>query len=256
MQISMKHTILTLASFFLLGCTGNSLTEEIANEEKGTIVLTLSSPDELYTETRAELADISGYIFTLNNANGNKTQLSFNKEPGKNSFIATAYSGTYTLTAENVSKEASETGKGKPYYTGTSAQFTVEGRTIIHTSIAMGRPKNAKISISIDDSFSSLYDLKKIVLSTPSRTLELLGNDNLEAFFFPENGTLAYTIQAEAKKNSHVQEIPTSGVTGTLTIEAGKYYPVTLQASPATGIIIPLGDDNWNDEFDAKQERY
>lgn len=247
---------MALASLPLMGCTGNSLTEEIPNDGKGTIVLTLSSLNEEYAETRAELTDISGYIFTLTEENGNKTQLSFNKEEGKNSFIASAFSGTYTLTAENTSREASETGNGQPYYTGTSAQFTIETGNTINTSIAMGRPQNAKISFSIDSSFSDLYDLKKITLSTTTRTIELLNTDNLEVFFFPEDGTLSYTIQAEAKKNSHVQEMPASGIQGTLSIEAGKYYPITLLANPATGIIIPIGENDWDGEFNAKQQRY
>lgn len=256
MQMSMKYTTIGIISFFILGCANESLTEVVANEDKGTIVLSLTSSNDGYTKTRATLTDISGYIFTLTEENGNKTQLQFNKEEGSGSFIANAFSGTYTLTAESVSHEDAEEGAGKTYYMGTSTLFSVESGKTTHTSIDMGSPKNAKISFTIDSSFSDLYDLEKIALSTSSRTVELLSADNLEVFFFPEGGTLSYTIQAKAKKNSHVQEMPATGVSGSLSIEAGKYYPLTLSANPVTGIIIPLGDDDWDGEFNAKQERF
>lgn len=256
MQMSYKNAIILLMFLFFEGCANESLLDDMVNEEKGTIVLSLISTDDGYEETRATVTDISGYIFTLTEESGNKTQLQFNKEDGNNSFIANVYSGTYTLTVESSSKEDAQAGVGKTYYAGTSVPLIVESGKNIHTSIDMGYPKNAKISFSIENSFSDLYDLEKITLSTSTRTVELQGNDNFDVFFFPEDEAISYTIQAEAKKNSHVQEMPVEGVSGSLQIEAGKHYPLTLSANPVTGIIIPLGENEWNGEFNAPKVRF
>ena len=69
------------------------------------------------------------------------------------------------------------------------------------------------------------------------------------AYFKP--GTITYTILGTAKSGSHVQEIPSDGTTGTLAIEAGKAYPLTIKANPIDGYVrIDIGTEDHTGSFD------
>ena len=234
MQITHPHTLLILAwlaiSQLCAGCSAEDITAE-APTEMGVLCLSLSSGDEFVrVETRAEqsLTDWSGYTFTLNDG----TPISFTD--GK----AIIPAGTYTLSATN--STAVVGGYTGALYEG-STSFTLNAGELETVELALGAPKNAKVTVTIDETFSNLYTFSSLALNDGTKTNTIESID--KAAFFPAttNTTLTYTLTAAAKKDSHVQDI--TNATGTVTIEAGKHTTITLGISPIDNdlIIIPNG---------------
>lgn len=247
-------------SLLFLGGWGISLLVSCAAEEdalyakdaaQGRIVLSMPQL-EPFLEVRAEqtLTDFAGYTFTLKGTNSdgwtvNET-LQLQKEGKQYSCIIPA--GNYTLTADNAT--AAVAGNGAAYYNGTSPQFSLTPGGNVAVSISLGKPQNAMISLSIDDSFSRLYDLTTVNLTDGERTVSLTTPGN--AFFMiPASGRLSYTIQAKARSGSHVSDLPADGITRSLTVSAGNAYPIRLTAKAIEDMLIEIGNGSHGGEFNA-----
>ena len=123
-------------------------------------------------------------------------------------------------------------------------------------TIEMGKPQNTRIDLTLEESFKKLYDLQSLTLSDGSRTISL-DSINLKGFMMvPENNTLTYTIQATAKKGSHVTDLPAEGLTKTLTVKAGYAYPIHLTAQAIKDMMIGIGNGSHNGAFDAPAEKF
>ena len=232
----------------LSGCLNEDTQPQPERSVEGRIVLSLSGI-EVFTdaETRAAqtLDDYTGYVFTLNGTaveSGTVTNQVITLD-GAGSAIIEA--GTYTLTASNLA--ASQTGNGCPYYEGTSAEFNLGVGGTQPVSIAMGAPKNAKLTIVEDDAtFSSKYE--NATLSIGGRTFNLSPEATGTIAYLPAGTSVSYTVSAAAKRGSHVTDI--TSATGTIDLTAGCYHTLTLRANPVTGELIPIVSGSHNGEFD------
>ena len=233
----LNHKIKTLLGLVAIITMATNCSNEVMEEtpKDGIIRLSLTSEPAIMVdvETRAtQTADPKDYTI----------KLSRETDPLDISRPIIRPAGEYTITA------TSKTGvNNAPYYEG-STTFTLNAGEEKDVNIDLGAPKNAQINVSFDDSFTQLYENYNVTFSDGTHTTSPLITDGT-AYFMPS--TISYTIQGTAKKNSHVQEIPTNGITGNLTLEAGKVYPLTIKANPISGYVrIDFGTEDHFDSFD------
>lgn len=229
---------LVATSWIATSCQSEDSPYSEGGARTGRIVLSLHDV-ELFTEviTRAT-GNIDDYSYTLNGTDvGGNAVSSLPVTFTDGSAIVPA--GTYTLTATT-----SESAKDEaPWYEGTSGSFTICVGGSADVNINLGAPKNAKIDVVFDDSFTNLYESysltigEKIVTST--------------AYVAP--GEVTYTIKASAKADSHVSDLPAEGMTATLTVEAGKSYPLTITANTISDLLMGFGEGTHSGAFDAKR---
>lgn len=248
--------IVTCLSWVFFSCQSEKLSPD-TSYAKGRILFSMPTAEPFIEDgTRATLADTTGYTFTLSGTDTEEHPINGIIKFEDNSCIIPA--GTYTLTADN--KTAAVFGLGAPYYNGTSAEFRLEaGGTETVPTIEMGKPKNTRINLTLDKSFTDLYDLQSLTLSDGSdgsRTISLDDNHLQGYMMVPKNNTLTYTIKATAKSGSHVTDLPAEGLTKTLTVTAGYAYPIHLTAQAIEDMMIGIGNGSHNGEFDAPAEKF
>ena len=249
--------IVTCLSWSFFSCQSEKLSPD-TSYAKGRIIFSLPTAEpfiEVGTRTTQTLTDLTGYTFTLSSTDTEGNTINRVITFKDNSCIIPA--GTYTLTADNKAAAAPVPGLGAPYYRGTSAEFSLEaGGTVTVPTIEMGKPKNTRIDLTLDESFTDLYDLQSLTLSDGSRTISLDASNRQGFMMVPENNTLTYTIKAKAKKDSHVTDLPAEGLTKTLTVTAGYAYPIHLTAQAIKDMMIGIGNGSHGGEFDAPAEKF
>lgn len=258
---SSKYLAFALLAMTMLlsGCLSEDTQPQPEQSVKGRVVF--AAPEiEVYTAaeiTRSSvqtLSDYTGYTYTLTG-----TSLIDEHAINQSGALATLMSGapmemeagTYRLTVSNES--ATQTGQGFPTYSGYS-DFTLHVDQTLSVTIAMGKPSNTKLTIVLDndeddakDTFAELYE--SVTFTADGRQINLSDAVAGTVAYYPVGtGTLNYTIQAAAQSGSHVTDI--SGATGSITVEAGKAYTLTLSANPVTGELIPVVSGTHTGEFD------
>lgn len=222
-----------------------------AQSQLGTIELSLTSDPELQIVTRAEqpLTDITRYTFTIQGtkADGTAVDATITPQQSNSSFSAVFEAGTYILTAASKASQDEA-----PWYHGETKSFTLNAGEARSVTLSLGKPQNAEISVIFDDSFTDLYENYR--LSVGNKSIDANSATN-KLYIMPTEEGITYTIHATAKEESHAQEIPSTGVSGTLTVAAGCSYPLTIKASPVTGIIIPLANGTHSGAFNVKPRR-
>lgn len=252
--------MLAVGLFVVAGCRQDEAPTESVG--MGGIRLALTSEPDVYVATRAEkpLTDIGDLEFLLSGTSAESGEISLHPiqfiAQGDGNCTAVFEVGTYTLTVRTkkaVSEGAQGNSFGAPFYSGTTTQFQISKGADTSVSLALGAPQNTKISTQTDASFAALYDLADVTLEADGRTA-VLSDPAHEAYFaVPADGKISYTIHAAAKAGSHAQEIAESGITGSLTVEAGHAYTLTLKANPVTGILLPVVGGEHNGTFDVKR---
>ena len=237
-----QHTLLVLAwlaaGWLCAGCSAEDIQAE-APDAMGVLCLRMSS-DEAYAkvETRAAqpLDDWTGFTFKLN---GNS--ITFTDDG-----LAIIPAGTYTLSATNSDSDAVGGGYTGALYEG-STDFTLNAGEQKEVTLSLGAPKNAKVTVALDETFTSLYTFSSLALNDGTETKTL--TSTIQAVFFPatDNTTLYYTLVANAKQGSHVQDI--TAATGTVTIATGKHTNSTLSVNPITGYITIESGEPYTGEF-------
>lgn len=217
-----------------MGCSSEDSQIEAPNN-MGVLCLQMYS-DEAYvqSETRAShtLSDFSGYTFTLNDQ-----PITFSN--GK----AVIPEGSYTLTATN--SASVDAGYAGPLYTGTTSFSLVAGeyKTV---ELNLGSPKNAMLTVVLSEDFNNLYTLSSLTLNDGKKGYTLESTE--QAAYFPAKATtLNYTLVADAKAGSHVEDI--TGATGTVGITAGTHTTLTLYVNPITGYITIESGGSHSGEF-------
>ena len=233
--------ILAVLAFGMLGsgCSNEDSHVEVP-EPMGILCLHMSS-DEVYVQagTRAvqTLKDWSGFQFTLDNGTAS-TSLVFNN--GRASVAV----GTYTLHATN--SASVDNGYSGALYSGTET-FSINAGEQKAVTLALGKPKNSKVTVSLSSDFAEKYDLKTLTLNDGTRdiTISSVG----QAAYFPTSATqLTYTLVADAKAGSLVQDI--TSATGSVTIDAGKHTTLNLQINPIDpNLVVIETDTDYNGEF-------
>lgn len=254
---SPKILLFMLLTLLLSGCMNeDTLPQKEEQSVMGRIVLNLSDIDVYVdAQTRATtLSNFDGYVFTLKGKTDKNVDVNdeipfIASTDEDNKPIAVGYfdAGTYKLTVSN--QEASLDKNGCAYYEKTTEEsFHFDVGETIKLTIDMGAPQNAKVTLKQEGSFSTLYNNVCVTLTAGGRSVDIGdATDCYSEAFFPA-GTLSYSISASAIRNSHVTDI--TGAEGTITLQAGKAYTITLTASPVTGQIIPLIEGTHNDVFD------
>ena len=233
--------ILAVLAFGMLG-TGcsNEDTQVEAPKLMGVLHLNMSS-DEVYVHagTRAvqTLTDWREYQFTLDNGT-TSTPLVFTD--GK----AIIEAGTYTLSATNAASV--DNGYASALYSGAET-FSInagEQKTVI---LALGKPKNSKVTVSSSSAFAEKYELESLTLNDGTRNVSI-SSVGQETYFPASVSQLTYTLVANAKAGSHVQDI--TSATGTIAISAGTHTPITLNLNPIDPNLVIIGTgENHNGEF-------
>ena len=246
-------TILLCTTALLLSACQQDSDNQPADGQ-ATIALSLGDA-QLFTElqTRAEVpvADLSNYVFTISGTT--ISGASVTNQPLDVNYDGTAQvnAGTYTVTADN--RDEANKDYGRPWYNGASESFTINVNETKPVSIALGKPKNARLMMAIDESFSNLYENPVLTLSDGSRSVTLTTTEEDCYFIIPADGALAYTITAEAKAGSHATDMPQSS--GYVEVQAGYNTTVTLKASGPEGFIIPVVGGEHTGVFDVKTMR-
>lgn len=227
MQITHPHTLLILA-WLAIGqlCTGCSA-EDIAGEdasEMGVLCLQMSSGEDfVQVETRAEQT-LTDWTFKLNDE-----PISFTDDRK-----ATIPAGTYTLSATNANARAVDGGYKGALYEGYK-EFTLNAGEHKTIELDLGKPQNAKVTIELSSEFTRLYTFSSLTLKEGEKGGHTLTSAKQVAYFPATNTTLSYTLVANAKQYSHVQDI--TGASGTVTIAPGTHTTLTLDVNPITGYI-------------------
>lgn len=233
--------ILAVLAFGMLGsgCSNEESQVEVP-KPMGILCLNMSS-DEVYVQadTRAvqTLTDLSGFQFTLYNGT-TSTPLVFTD--GK----AVIEAGTYTLSATN--SASVDNGYGGALYSGAET-FSINAGEQKAVTLALGKPKNSKVTVSPSSAFAEKYDLKTLTLNDGTRNITI--SSVSEAAYFPTSATqLTYTLVADAKAGSLVQDIISA--TGSVTIDAGKHTTLNLQINPIDPNLVVIDTDtDYNGEF-------
>ena len=233
--------ILAVLAFGMLGsgCSNEDSHVEVP-EPMGILCLNMSS-DEVYVQagTRAvqTLSDWSGFQFTLDNGTAS-TPLVFNN--GRASVAV----GTYTLHATN--SASVDNGYSGALYSGTET-FSINAGEQKAVTLALGKPKNSKVTVSLSSDFAEKYDLKTLTLNDGTRDITI--SSVAQPAYFPTSATrLTYTLVADAKAGSKVQDI--TSATGSVTIDAGKHTTLNLQIHPIDpNLVIIETDTDYNGEF-------
>ena len=206
-----------------------------APNNKGVLRLQMSSNQHyIDIETRATLSseELAKYTFTLNTGQ----ELDFTN----GEVIIEA--GTYTLSATNA--DAVDGGYTAPMYSG-SIDFTLNAGESKALALDLGMPKNAMVTVALSDEFSAKYDLSLMTLSDGTKSTTLTA-DNTIAYFPATATTISYTLVANAKAGSHVQDI--TNAKGTITIAAGTHTPVTLKLNPIDPNLIRIETGGTHDD--------
>ena len=232
---------LAVLAFGMLGsgCSNEDSHVEVP-EPMGILCLNMSS-DEVYVQagTRAvqTLTDWSGFQFTLDNVTAS-TPLVFTDGQ------AIVEAGTYTLSATN--SASVDNGYGGALYSGAET-FSINAGEQKVVTLALGKPKNSKVTVSLSSDFAEKYDLKTLTLNDGTRdiTISSVG----QAAYFPTSASqLTYTLVADAKAGSLVQDI--TSATGSVTIDAGKHTTLNLQINPIDPNLVVIDTDtDYNGEF-------
>ncbi len=223
-----------------------------AEKSSGRVVLRMSEAEpfvKVGTRAGQTLTDFSGYTFTLKGDGMDDREVVFTKEGDVYSSIIPA--GTYTLSADNGA--AAVSGNGTAYYSGTSSSFTLGVGEVVLVSIDLGSPKNAEVKLCVDGTFSDLYDLTEVTFDDGTDRTVTLNNSGTVYLMIPADGKMAYNIKATAKAGSHVSDMPTDGLNGSIAVEAGKTYTLNLTAKAIADMLIEIGDGEHNGEFNAPQ---
>ena len=233
--------ILAVLAFGMLGIGCSSEDTQVeAPKLMGVLHLNMSS-DEVYVHagTRAvqTLTDWSGFQFTLDNGT-TSTPLVF--ADGK----AVIEAGTYTLHATN--SASVDNGYSGALYSGTET-FSINAGEQKAVTLALGKPKNSKVTVSLSSDFAEKYDLKTLTLNDGTRDITI--SSAAQMAYFPTSATqLTYTLVADAKAGSLVQDI--TSATGSVTIDAGKHTTLNLQINPIDPNLVVIDTDtDYNGEF-------
>lgn len=221
------------------------------------VVLTTASTPA--SRAALPVADAADYIYILSGTESDGTpvtDISVTFSADGNSLVAYVAAGTYTLAADNFA--ASQEGSAAPYYSGTSANFTVLGGESTTVTLDLGAPRNARIDLTYADTFTALYENPSLTITSDVTTRTLSGVDATTAYVMvpdaPGTATVTYTLRATAKAGSHVSDLPAEGLSANLTLQAGHAYPLTISSRSIADQLISFGNGEHTGTFDAQHK--
>lgn len=240
--VSFKSFVVLLLSLLMVtGCRQEDIRPQKESDGMGRIVLSLSNSDvylDIGTRVETNLVDFTGYVFTLIK-DGEESGKTIDFEDG--TYILEA--GIYKLKVDNW--DISGKGTMAPYYSKTSEPFEVKAGEMTPVEIKLGKPKNAMVTVEVDQTFQDRYILEKFSLDGREVKDDISGP---LYFAVPEGGKLSYALSAKAKSEKHITDITSAG--GSIEIASGYHTTLTLKATPVSGELIPVIDGDYDSEFD------
>ena len=237
--------ILLLIATTLVACQNENIPDIDDNATTGRIVLSLQDV-EVFTEvTTRATGNVANYTYTLSGTASDGTTVT-NQAVTFTNGSAIIPAGTYTLTATSITAQ-----DAAPWYQGTSAPFELGIGDTQAITIDLGKPKNAAIAITFDDSFTTLYENYSVTIgehSVPNASAPGITT------LYTIPGEITYTITGSAIAGTHVSDIPKAGITGTLTVAAGTSYPLHITAQSITDLMIGIDNGIHAGAFDVKRK--
>lgn len=216
-----KFFTLALASLMLLSCSKDSIWN---TQEQGQLSVNVEQGASIFVETKAASTDNFNLKIVKN---GGKVEYD-----GKVSAFTspmTLPTGTYTVSAENITAEEALAGRGKQRLADTKENVTVSANqtnTITLNCVMV----NSQVSFAFDETFKSAFDMANTQI-TESSTRGIVWSkdatlDSEIAYFQP--GTLNYTITTKRAGEDKTY-------TGQVEMAAKTWHKLTVKASVVNG---------------------
>ena len=240
-----KFFTLALASLMLLSCSKDSIWNA---QEQGQLSVNVEQGASIFVETKAASTDNFNLKIVKN---GGKVEYD-----GKVSAFTspmTLPTGTYTVSAENITAEEALAGRGKQRLADTKENVTVSANqtnTITLNCVMV----NSQVSFAFDETFKSAFEMANTQITESStRGIVWSKNATLEseiAYFEP--GTLNYTITTKRAGEDKTY-------TGQVEMAAKTWHKLTVKASVVNGqlgITVTVDDTVTEDLGDITVDPY
>jgi uncharacterized protein YcfL len=215
-----KFFTLALASLMLLSCSKDSIWNA---QEQGQLSVNVEQGASVFVETKAASTDNFYLKIVKNGVEVYYKKVSESKSP------ITLPTGTYTVSAENITAEEALAGRGKQRLADTKENVTVSANqtnTITLNCVMV----NSQVSFAFDETFKSAFDMANTQITESStRGIVWSKNATLEseiAYFEP--GTLNYTITTKRAGEDKTY-------TGQVEMAAKTWHKLTVKASVVNG---------------------
>lgn len=219
-----------------------------AGEEKGYINVNVSSDNKLVTRAVQNVADPSSWYVTITGTDSYSGQIGSATAglavkpfaPGTN------YTASVSSHENLAAALALNDGFGAAYYAGsTDSPFAVETGKTATPTIACGKAKNAAISVSVSNTFTSISgaSINSLKVSgSNSRVITFFDNnvspvvDNLSKTAFFDAETVNYAIDYTINEKTKTYE-------GTLPLAAGTSNSLSITSNSNGSITLSISYD-------------
>lgn len=215
-----KFFTLALASLMLLSCSKDSIWNA---QEQGQLSVNVEQGASVFVETKAASTDNFYLKIVKNGVEVYYKKVSESKSP------ITLPTGTYTVSAENMTKAKALEDRGAQRLADTQENVTVSANNINNITLNC-KMVNSQVSFAFDDTFRSAFEMDYTQI-TESSTRSIVWTkaatlDSEIAYFEP--GILEYTIttkRAGADKT----------YTGEIEMKAKTWHKLTVKANVENG---------------------
>lgn len=215
-----KFFTLALASLMLLSCSKDSIWNA---QEQGQLSVNVEQGASIFVETKAAVNTDNFYLKIVKNG----VEVYYKKVSESKSPI-TLPTGTYTVSAENITAAEALADRGKQRLADTQENVTVSANQT-NTITLNCEMVNSQVSFAFDDTFKSAFDMANTQITESSRSIVWSKDATLNseiAFFEP--GTLNYTIKTKRAGADKTY-------TGTIALQAKTWHKLTVKASVENG---------------------
>lgn len=216
-----KFFTLALASLMLLSCSKDSIWNA---QEQGQLSVNVEQGASVFVETKAAVntGDFNLKIFK----NGGKVE--YNGKVSAFTSPMTLPTGTYTVSAENITEAEALTDRGAQRLADTQENVTVNANKTTNITLNCVMV-NSKVSFAFDETFKSAFEMENTQITESSRSIVWSKNATLEseiAYFEP--GTLNYTITTKRAGEDKTY-------TGQVEMAAKTWHKLTVKANVENG---------------------
>lgn len=241
----MKKILTIAAACLALTACNEKFIASPVNDGFGYLDINLSTNDDIVVSTKAVLDAEKANSYNITIINSESTTV---RSKTLGTFTPSDYilpAGTYTVSAESISTTKAEEGNGEPRLYGSNSSVTIikDDTTPVTIACAVANACVSAKTVGFNTWFKAGYTIK-VKRGTREKTLtedsSVEGNwdENKRVFYnIVEENTLTWTINATNTANEE------KVYTGTINLEAGKWYQLTFTASSANGTISGIEID-------------
>lgn len=215
-----KFFTLALASLMLLSCSKDSIWN---TQEQGQLSVNVEQGASIFVETKAAVNTDNFYLKIVKNG----VEVYYKKVSESKSPI-TLPTGTYTVSAENITAAEALADRGKQRLADTQENVTVSANQT-NTITLNCEMVNSQVSFAFDDTFKSAFDIANTQITESSRSIvwsKDATHDKEIAYFDP--GDLNYTIKTKRAGADKTY-------TGQIEMKAKTWHKLTVKANVENG---------------------